>query len=152
MRAECASSSTHSCSRSQLRIKLSCEMSITVSVVSATPAGGIRNERPPPRNTSMTAMTSAGSLRRSRKFSQTSRAADLAIVRASFSQGFEKFFGDHAAAFVWQFGIRFIGVTRQRFGHRADGFVMSRSIGSPLRRCAAQWSQVRISACCRIGS
>ena len=46
-------------SRSHTRIRLSCEMSITVSASSASPAGGIRKERLGLRNTSITSVTSA---------------------------------------------------------------------------------------------
>ena len=59
MRADWASSSAQAFSRSHTRIRLSCEMSITVSAFSASPAGGIKNERLGSRNTSMTAVTSA---------------------------------------------------------------------------------------------
>src|SRR5262249_61587582 len=59
IRADDASSSTHACSRSHTRIKLSCEMSITVSASSASPAGGITKERLGSRNTLMTSVTSA---------------------------------------------------------------------------------------------
>lgn len=55
MAADSASCSTQCLSRFQTRIKLSCEMSITVSGRSSTSCGGIKNVRPDLRKSSMPA-------------------------------------------------------------------------------------------------
>ena len=58
--AASASSAAHVFRRSQTRIRLSCEMSITVSANSGSGIGGIRNERLGSRKMSITARNSSG--------------------------------------------------------------------------------------------
>ena len=45
-----------------------------------------------------------------------------------------------------------LGVARQRLRHAADGLVVGEIEGRRCRRRRCPWSQVRIRACCRIGS
>ena len=143
-------------SRFQMRIRLSCEMSMIDSALQrGREAGGIRKLRPGRRKASTTATTSRLGRRRvsAQISSQRARAAHAPRVRAEVGERLEHPLGDLPVRSC----VRARGRPPRRAGRAPPSSCRSPRSGAgrsarPRRGGASHSSQVRIRACCRIGS